>query len=239
MPDIHHKPPQEVAARLDVSPSTLRRWSDEFAEFLSQQASDPPGKSHRRYSEQDLSTLLAIKGLMNDGLTYEQVRQRLRQQPEFPPAEGTLVPADDLSLTTMAYLSETIDELHKGQLSVLNSQAANRELMGVLIQDNFNLKDENNRLRERMLDFERQMGTLRRDEAARREAMRQEVEHKLMEIREVATRSPITVLQSRSGCLGSLLGGGQIQAVPAQDSHSAQQPPPPPKPYPRPPGPPE
>ena len=40
--------PQEVAARLEVSPSTLRRWSEEFSEFLSPEADSSEGKQHRR-----------------------------------------------------------------------------------------------------------------------------------------------------------------------------------------------
>ena len=36
MSDIsRYRQPQEVAARLEVSPSTLRRWSEEFSGFLS------------------------------------------------------------------------------------------------------------------------------------------------------------------------------------------------------------
>ena len=30
---IRYRQPQEVAARLEISPSTLRRWSDEFTEM--------------------------------------------------------------------------------------------------------------------------------------------------------------------------------------------------------------
>jgi len=246
MPDLHLRTPQEVASRLDISPSTLRRWSEEFADFISEQASSPPGKGHRRYAEQDVETLLAVKEFMSDGLTYEQVRQRLEHPRETHTSTALLSP-EDVSMAAMAYLSETIDELRQGQMSVLNSQAANRELMGVLIQDNFNLKEENTRLRERSLEIERRMGQQRRDADSRVEGMRQEFEAKLMEVREIATRNPITVLQSRSGCLGGLFGGGgQIQAVPTQKPQPPQhkqQPPqqrtPPQKTYPRPPGPPE
>lgn len=244
MTDLHLRTPQEVASRLDISPSTLRRWSEEFADYISEQASSPQGKSHRRYTEQDVETLMTVKEFMSDGLTYEQVRQRLEHPPE-PVTTTALASPEDLSVAAMAYLSETIDELRQGQLSVLNSQSANRELMGVLIQDNFNLKEENARLRERSLELERRMGKQRREMDARTEGLRQEFEAKLMEVREIATRNPITVLQSRSGCLGSLFGGGgQIKAVPAQNP-LAQQPrqqaqaAPPQKSYPRPPGPPE
>ena len=72
-----YRQPQEVAARLEISPSTLRRWSNEFSEFLSPQASSPEAKGKHRYSDEDLATFITIKGLMTEGLTYDQVRQRL------------------------------------------------------------------------------------------------------------------------------------------------------------------
>ena len=72
-----YRPPQAVARELDVSPATLRRWSDEFADYLSSGANSAQGKSHRRYSEHDIATLATIKELMNNGMTYEQVRQQL------------------------------------------------------------------------------------------------------------------------------------------------------------------
>jgi len=241
--DIHHKTPQAVAAQLDVSSSTLRRWSDEFAEFLSDGVNSSSDKTYRRYTEQDIDCLLTVKTQMADGLTYEQVRQQLREQLDIP-SKMALVPNEEAASAIMHYISETVENLHQGQISVLNSQAANRELMGVVIQDNFNLKEENNRLRERMLELERQLGELRREDVARREAMRQEMEMKLMEIREVVARGQqVTVLQSRSGCLGSLFGSGQDQVVSPMDSYSSYMPPPsspmPPRPYPRPSGPPE
>lgn len=166
--------PQAVARELDVSPATLRRWSDEFADYLSQGADSAQGRSHRRYSEQDIATLILVKELMNNGMTYEQVRQQLAQQPlgsnepslplsptpetrgRFDQNEETaLVAASDGESPAIAFLTNTLMTLSDGQKSILNSQAANREIMGVLIQDNFNLKEENTRLRERILEVER------------------------------------------------------------------------------------
>jgi hypothetical protein len=110
--------------------------------------------------------------------------------------------------------------------------------MGVVIQDNFSFKEENNRLRERMLDLERQLGEIRHEESSRRESLRQEFEIKTFELREMVNRTQaIAASQSRSGCLGWLFGGGrpyQGAAGPGQNSYSSS-----PRSYPRPPGPPE
>ena len=157
-----YRQPQEVAARLEVSPSTLRRWSDEFAEYLSPEADSSEGKQHRRYNDEDLATFINIKGLMAEGLTYDQVRERLNEihTSEKPDGSGSMIPATDAALPlapAMTFLADSLHNVADSQQAVLNSQAANRELLGVVLQDNFNLKEENTRLRERMLELERQV----------------------------------------------------------------------------------
>lgn len=209
MPDTsRYRQPQEVASRLEVSPSTLRRWSDEFDEFLSPEAGSSEGKQHRRYSDDDLATFITVKGLMADGLTYEQVRERLSElRADKPDGSGSIVAADAaLPLApAMTFLADTLHNVADSQQAVLNSQSANRELLGVVLQDNFNLKEENSRLRERMLELERQIGQLRHDEESRREALRAELDARMHEMRR------LVMLQSRSGCLGGLFGGGRSQ----------------------------
>lgn len=199
----HYRLPQEVAARLEVSPSTLRRWSDEFSEFLSPEADSSEGKQHRRYSDEDLATFMSIKGLMTDGLTYDQVRQRLvEQKPGKSDGPVSLVAADaGLPIApAMTFLADTLHNVAESQQAVLNSQATNRELLGVVLQDNFNLKEENVRLRERMLELERQISQIRRDEEARREALRADFEARVQDVQRMV------MLQARSGCLGGLFG---------------------------------
>jgi DNA-binding transcriptional MerR regulator len=207
MSDIsRYRQPQEVAARLEVSPSTLRRWSEEFAEFLSPQADSSEDKQHRRYSDEDLAALITVKGLMADGLTYDQVREQLSDQQTggTPDGPGSMVTTDAaLPLApAMTFLADTLHNVADSQQAVLNSQAANRELLGVVLQDNFNLKEENTRLRERMLELERHVSQIRRDEETRRESLRAELEARMQEMQRAV------VMQSRSGCLGGLFGSG-------------------------------
>lgn len=202
----YYRPPQEVASRLEVSASTLRRWSEEFSEFLSLEANSAEGRQHRRYSDEDLATLINVKGLLGEGLTYEQVHQRLRElRDSKPDTPGPMVAAEAaLPLApAMTFLADTLHNVADSQQAVLNSQSANRELLGVVLQDNFNLKEENARMRERMLELERQVAQIRRDEEARRESLRAEMEARVQNIQRMV------VLQSRSGCLGGLLGGGR------------------------------
>jgi DNA-binding transcriptional MerR regulator len=245
--------PQAVAKELDVSPATLRRWSDEFADYLSQSADSDQGRSHRRYSEQDVTTLTMVKELMNNGMTYEQVRQQLAQQPGRsgePPAplvssselsrhfdenqETALVAANGAESPAIAFLTNTLMALSDGQKSILNSQAANRELMGVLIQDNFNLKEENNRLRERILEVERSAAQIRQEEEWRRETLRQELDAKISAVQQLATQAvstassiqmpDIKAVSTKPGCLGALFSGGgtQILTIPRRRREGLQ-----------------
>ena len=69
--------PQTVADELNISSATLRRWSDEFKDHLSSKAGTSKDRSHRRYTDGDVATLVVIKDLMSSGMTYEYVRQQL------------------------------------------------------------------------------------------------------------------------------------------------------------------
>src|SRR5262245_47857575 len=242
-----HRSPQTVARELDISLSTLRRWSDEFSAYLSTSAGAEQG--HRRYLDSDVTLLFTIKDWVNDGMTYDQVHQQLNgqfepsdddleasQQGSLPPKraprpaggeedhqEQALVAAESGESPAIAFLTNTLTTLSDNQKSILNSQAANRELLGVLLQDNFNLKDENTRLRERILEVEREVAQTRQDEEWRREALRQELEAKITTVTQLAAEAftaahlveapEIKAIESRPGCLGMLLGRGGTQII--------------------------
>ncbi|GAB4424718.1 MAG: hypothetical protein Kow0031_03880 [Anaerolineae bacterium] len=262
---------QVVAKKLDISPATLRRWSDEFSDFLTDDAAGTGERSQRRYHDSDLARLRVVRDLMNEGHTYEQVRRQLSKNGAMPlepdgivtdephhaagefdfaadfvaatgdgaGVEGDDDDDDDDELTgaalvaagngaesAVAFLTNTLATLSDSQKSILNSQAANRELLGVLLQDNFNLKEENNRLRERMLQVEREVSQSRQDEEWRREALRQELEAKITAVGQMANEAAksaaaassvevpeIKTVETNAGCLGSLLGLKNQQVV--------------------------
>ncbi|MGD8397560.1 MAG: MerR family transcriptional regulator [Anaerolineae bacterium] len=209
--------PHEVASELDVSPSTLRRWSNEFADHLSDSAGRPQPElgsktAHRRYTEDDLATLETIKDLLADGLTYVQVARRLEaRQPEILGPEGEPVPGRALSTGTpeAAYapaasvLADTIHSVSEGQQLLLGSQQANRELLSVVLQDNFSLKEENAKLRNRMLELERDMTEIRRLDDARRQNLEVRLQRLEDHARRLAAQPPVT---ERPGCLAQIFG---------------------------------
>jgi hypothetical protein len=92
-----------------------------------------------------------------------------------------------------------------GQQLLLGSQQANRDLLTVVLQDNFTLKEENAKLRDRMLELERDLVELRRHDEARR----QDIEGRLgrLERQNVAQPQKMEPIKNpRRGCLGQFFG---------------------------------
>jgi len=226
MTEPHYRLPNEMAAQLEVSPSTLRRWSNEFADYLSGTAGQPSTTtagqaSHRRYTDADLETLLNIKGLLAEGLTYTQVSRRLealRLRSGFVGVTGAAAENEAgresalLSVRESApvapvvtVLADTLHTVAEGQQLLLGSQQANRDLLTVVLQDNFNLKEENARLRDRMLDLERHLAEIQRLEGVRRETL----DARLARFEEqLRLRRPVPAREQpkQKGCLSQLLG---------------------------------
>ncbi len=203
--------PAEVARELGVSPSTLRRWSQQFGDLLSPEAgtSTSPfsGKiTHRRYASTDIETLQRVRGLMQEGMTAEEIRTHLVV--EFTPEPEIEIVLDeeeeelaeiltdesqalaldselDEAIDIGRLVSDTLESLSDSQQIILGGQQTARQLLGVLLQDNFNLKEENVRLRERMVDTERRVFEIKREldgnRSMERDRMRQ-MEAQLFEL---------------------------------------------------------
>jgi DNA-binding transcriptional MerR regulator len=221
MTDARYRLPNEVATQLQISPSTLRRWSKEFGLFLSDTAGRPHDEdegtfSHRRYTDEDLETLMTVKGLLTEGLTYPQVTRRLEALRLHKTDAGVIIEDDEDPVTILApslqdstytpavtVLADTLHTVADGQQLLLGSQQANRELLTVVLQDNFNLKQENAKLRDRMLELERDLISNRR----REDSQRRNLESRLGRVEEkLRPKEPNTAQSNRPGCLGRILG---------------------------------
>jgi hypothetical protein len=179
-------PLAEAARRLDLAPEAVQRLSRRFAGFLGPDCTqrDP------RFSSPDLAALATVQQLLAQGYDDDQVRQRLAapaQAPaeaEAPPAAVEIDlqaepsrdlaparsdPAHEASATLARMVSDTLNSLAGTQQAVLNGQSAMREMLNVVVHDNFNLKDENRKLRERMLELERVLAEYQRREETRKE----------------------------------------------------------------------
>jgi DNA-binding transcriptional MerR regulator len=159
----------EVAQHLQVDGSTLREWNRRFASFL---VSDLSGEQPR-YSTADIAALVTVQKLLDQGFSDEQVIQFLTpKRIEVVKAEPLTLAANDESATFLPQVvGDVLSTIANSQQSVLNSQATVREMVGVVVQDNFNLKDENRKLRERMLELERALAEYQRREETRKERL--------------------------------------------------------------------
>lgn len=65
-----------AAKILGVSAQTIRRWTDEFADYLSGAALPDSGKN-RRYTEDDLAVFALVNGMKDLGYTFEDIHASL------------------------------------------------------------------------------------------------------------------------------------------------------------------
>jgi DNA-binding transcriptional MerR regulator len=165
----------EVAYHLQVTPDTLRSWGRRYGRFLSPQTT----LDDARYSTADVATLIMVQKLIEQGLSDEQVGERLTPKrivrDESPSIalttdQGRQMVENKATLLPQA-LGDMLSAIANSQQSVLNSQATVRDVVGVVVQDNFNLKEENRKLRERMLELERVLAEYQRREETRKERM--------------------------------------------------------------------
>ncbi len=161
----------EVTELLDVAPGTLRRWIQRFGEFLETSSTEIDS----RYTSSDVETLSIVRGLLAEGNTYEQIAHRLHVLHTSAGSDNIVEAEKAQVIPLTASLPKAVgDLLHTvadTQQAILNSQGALRDLMGVVVQDNFNLKEENRKLRERMLELERGFVEYQRREESRKEKL--------------------------------------------------------------------
>ncbi len=163
----------EVADHLNVSVDTLKRLSQRFSHYLGSDAyNDEP-----QFTNTDVAALVTVQKLLAQGYNDEQINRYLtpmRMEVEVTPSTSLATAADphneaDGSLPKA--VGDVLNTIVNSQQAVLNSQSTVREMIGVVVQDNFNLKDENRKLRDRMLELERVMAEYQRREETRKERM--------------------------------------------------------------------
>lgn len=157
----------EVANHLNVDPATLRALNERFARFV---VSDLSGESPR-YSSADIAALVTVQKLLEQGFSDAEVAQFLTPK-RMDVVKADSIPASgDTTALLPQVVGDVISAIANTQQTVLNSQSAVREMVGVVVQDNFNLKDENRKLRDRMLELERSLAEYQRREETRKERL--------------------------------------------------------------------
>ena len=106
----------QVAAQLQLSPATVRRYGQEFPDHLSPGATPPPGTS-RKYTPEDVAILRAARDLLASGETYTDVNRLLDTVAidATPDPIPTAAPGVDLAplqnaVTTVFNRLDTLDQ---------------------------------------------------------------------------------------------------------------------------------
>ncbi|HEX2922529.1 MAG TPA: MerR family transcriptional regulator [Chloroflexota bacterium] len=124
--------PQDVAEKLGIAPSTLRLWSQHFANQLSNAARKAPSAgggapAQRRYTDDDIRVLSQVKSLLSQGQTYDDVKLKLRG--EAAKQEVAQATATTQSTTTVAVFTE---EAQSSLLAMKEALAAKDKTIGAL-----------------------------------------------------------------------------------------------------------
>jgi DNA-binding transcriptional MerR regulator len=204
---------KDVAGELGVSPSTLKSWTREFEEFLS--VDSPSSDGAFRFNDVDVRILKRIKEHLASGLTLEESADQLREDgyaddPAKPDnggetADGTgdsraLATSPNAAQQGFSALTETLRAMIENQQAIQNSLQVNRNLLGVILQDNFNLKEENAKLRDRMLKMEQELNEFRRRDSDFRVLLEQRMGRVEQNVR-------TAIQEARRGLLSRLFGG--------------------------------
>jgi DNA-binding transcriptional MerR regulator len=165
----------EVAGHLQISLETLRHWNQRFTQFLGVEAT----AALPRYTSADIAVLLTVQKYLDQGFDDDEVRHQLTPKRILPqtPASTALASTETHELTVGGGLgfpqvvTDLLSTIANSQQSVLNGQSTVREIVNVVVQDNFNLKDENRKLRDRILELERVFAEYQRREETRKERL--------------------------------------------------------------------
>lgn len=170
---------------LGVASATLRRYSVQFADHLSPSASaavaQGGGALERRDSESDIALLKRASGLLDQGLTFDQVRAQLGTQGAAPAHTPTTAPAAGLALVelvsgaqreaiaaqkqTIALLHAEVERLRAGLDQSQASRQEDQNEIRRLREKVQVLERSNTRLRE---IIERMESLIQRERSARK-----------------------------------------------------------------------
>lgn len=177
---MQHRP-QEAAQRLGIASSTLRLWSTHFVNELSDVARkvDPSGggsTAQRRYTDDDIRVLAQVKQFLGQGLTYEEVKRRLRPpsvertrtSKERPPLHSQQPrlqgpnPEMDMAVTAVSEEFQlSIAGLKEALAAKDKTIAALKESLGFLDVYLHALKEERDDARRRVREIEQELGEQR------------------------------------------------------------------------------
>lgn len=125
-PGLYHFTPQAVAKQVGVSVQSVRRWAEQYKDFLSDSANPAPGKA-RLYTWADVETLRKIKEFRDLALPLDEITKRLSSPAALPDTVAPIVatqapqespqagPAPLAMVEAITALQRQIDTLQQAQ----------------------------------------------------------------------------------------------------------------------------
>ena len=141
----------------------------------------------RRFTPEDVQVLARIKEQLAGGLSTDEVVEQMHAEGRGETATMAMTTQEGGMSQSAGFLvlTDTLRAMLENQQTIQNSLQVNRNLQGVIIQDNFNLKEENMRLRERMQKLEQELADLRKRDSDHRLLL----EQRLARLEEEARKS--------------------------------------------------
>lgn len=182
---------KELAALLNISVHSLRRWTkeEEYGRYLSHQARPQPDGKARTFTERDVRLLLLVATLRDQGYPAERIKEELDQRqaagwqnlPEIP--AGWEEEQASVSLEVAQSRAQSLATIAVLQNQIAHLEARNQEVASALQE-----------ARERVRELEDRLATLQEARLASEQEMRaaeearHAIERQLMEAREQAAR---------------------------------------------------
>lgn len=109
--------PQQLARLLDVNPATIRKWSEQFTEFLSPNAAGGGG-AHRAYSEQDSRIMAWIAVMKAQNVSFSDIKTTLKAAQanywhNLPPMPGSIVGDEPIAVVPREAVEERVRALEE------------------------------------------------------------------------------------------------------------------------------
>ena len=125
-------PPRHLVTLLNVSGTTVRRWSELYHRHLSPSATTAP----RRYTEQDVAVMTRIKHLSESGMRIAEIDAMLDQSEPLPPTEPPTEPQDapTTALTTVTVLLDTLAAQQATQAKMADTLAGLADVNALVAQ---------------------------------------------------------------------------------------------------------
>ena len=137
--------PSQAAQLLGIGGSTLRLWSGQFANHLSEAAQGGSGR-RRHYTPDDIATLTRARDLLRSGATVADVSDRL----------GVVAPdAGGAALVTTAALSDELQQTRAALASLADDWRNQQARQAAMLANIDQLASEVAQLRSEVTDLKR------------------------------------------------------------------------------------